>query len=47
VSSVIIKGFGVGQRVIVKGFGGIAEVIIIKMVHAISIIRRTLSLVSK
>jgi hypothetical protein len=47
VSSVIVRGFGAGQRIIVKGFGGIVEAIIIKMVHAISIIRRVLDLVSK
>lgn len=46
-SSVIVRGFGAGQRIIARGFGGIVEVIIIKMVHAISIIRRILSLVSK
>jgi hypothetical protein len=47
VSSVIVRGFGTGQRIIARGFGGIAEFIIIKMVHAISNIRRVLSLVSK
>jgi len=45
--SVIVKGFGLYQRVIVKGFGGIAGFIVVKMVHAISLVRRVLNLVSK
>ena len=45
---VIIKGFGANQRIIVKGFGvGIVEAIIIKMVHAISLVRRVVNLTSR
>ena len=45
--SVIVKGFGLSQRIIVKGFGGIAGFIVVKMVHAVSTVRRVLNLVSR
>jgi hypothetical protein len=45
--SVITKGFGLNQRIIVKGFGEIAGAIIVKMVHAVSLVQRVLNLVSK